>query len=419
MFYGIFASFGAYFCMYAFRKPFTVATYEGLHFAGVDYKILLIISQVIGYMLSKFIGIKVIAELKPGKRLFFLLLMIGMAEVSLMFFGITPAPYNIVFMFFNGLPLGLVWGIVFSYLEGRKQTEILGVALCSSFIVSSGVVKSVGLLVMTYWNVSEFWMPAVTGALFIIPFLFFAWLLDKIPPPSEEDKRLRTERKPMNGAERKKLCIAFFFPLVILVLFYTFLTALRDFRDNFSREIWDAVGWGDNASIYTLSEIPIAIAVLIIIGLFGFIKSNYKAFVTYHLLLLLGTLAIGLSTLLFQMQLISPVFWMIVVGFGLYICYVPFNGLFFDRMIATFNSNGNAGYLIYIADAFGYLGSMGVLLYKNFGQSNLSWLRFFINCSYIIALLGSLITIVSFLYFKRKYQKQQQIKIHQLSIANL
>ena len=66
--YATTAAFSAYTCMYAFRKPFTVATYDGLTWAGVDYKILLITTQVIGYMLSKFIGIKVVSELPPPRR---------------------------------------------------------------------------------------------------------------------------------------------------------------------------------------------------------------------------------------------------------------------------------------------------------------------------------------------------------------
>jgi MFS family permease len=391
--------------MYAFRKPFTVATFEDLSFAGVDYKIILIIAQVLGYMLSKFIGIKVISELQPNKRIIYLIGLILAAEVSLFLFALTPAPYNVLFMFLNGLPLGMVWGIVFSYLEGRKFTEFLGVALCSSFIVSSGAVKSVGLLVMENWQVSQFWMPFVTGGVFIVPFVFFAWLLNKMPQPTEEDKELRTERKPMTGKDRKKVFMTFLFPIVILVFFYTFLTAMRDFRDNFSREIWDALGFEGDATIYTISELPIAILVLVIIGFLGVIKNNYKAFVSYHYLLLFGTIAIGLSTLLFQLAIISPILWMISVGFGLYICYVPFNCIFFDRMIATFRIQGNAGYLIYIADAVGYLGSMGVLLYKNFGHSQLSWINFFMASTYIIAVLGAIITIVSLFYFKKKYKK--------------
>ncbi len=405
--YGSFVSFGTYFCMYAFRKPFAVGTFEGLAFFGVDYKIVLIIAQVLGYMLSKFLGIKLISELRAERRLIYLLSMILVAELSLVLFGLVPLPYNFIFMFINGLSLGMIWGIVFSYVEGRKFTEILSIALCSSFILSSGVVKSVGLLVMDNLKVSEFWMPAVTGAIFLLPFMVFAWLLEKMPPPTTEDKILRKERKPMTAAERKSVFLAFLFPILILVFFYMGLTALRDFRDNFSREIWDAVGFEGSASVYTLSEVPVAVLVLCIVGSMGFIKNNRKAFISYHYLLILGTVIVGFGTFLHQAQLISPMLWMIAVGFGLYICYVPFNGIFFDRMIATFRINGNAGYLIYIADAFGYLASVAVLLYKNFGQGNLSWLNFFIQGTYVISILGCGISIVSLVYFKRKYKKGQ------------
>ena len=106
--YGALASFGTYFCMYAFRKPFTVATYENLDFIGIDYKIVLIITQVIGYMLSKFIGIKMISELKAENRLKYLLAMIAFAELSLILFAWIPSPYNIFFMFLNGLSLGMI-----------------------------------------------------------------------------------------------------------------------------------------------------------------------------------------------------------------------------------------------------------------------------------------------------------------------
>lgn len=352
-------------------------------------------------------GIKVISELKPQKRTLYLFIMILVAELSLILFGIVPTPYNLIFMFVNGLSLGMVWGVVFSYLEGRKLTEFLGVILCSSFIVSSGAVKSVGLIVMDSLGVSQFWMPAVTGAIFIVPFIGFTLLLNKIPNPTAEDIKLREVRKPMSASDRKNVFKTFFFPIVVLVIFYTLLTALRDFRDNFSREIWDALGFQGDSSVYTVSEIPIAILVLLIIGALGVLKNNFKAFVWYHYVLIFGTMIIGFTTIFFQKGYISPMLWMIVVGFGLYICYVPFNCIFFDRMIATFRIKGNAGYLIYIADAFGYLGSMVVLLYKNFGQKMLSWLNFFIGSIYFIAIVGSLITIASLIYFTRAHKKTQ------------
>lgn len=406
--YGAFAAFGTYFCMYAFRKPFTVATFENLFICGVDYKIILIITQVMGYALSKFIGVKLISELKANKRLPYLICMIVTAELSLLFFGWVPMPYNVVFMFLNGLSLGMIWGVVFSYLEGRKFTEILGVILCSSFIVSSGAVKSIGLLVMNMLHISEIWMPAVTGAFFLAPFFIFAILLERMSPPTTEDIALRSERNTMTKRERKNLLRNFWFPILILVFFYVTLTVLRDFRDNFSREIWDAIGYENSTSIYTVSEIPIAILVLLILGSMHFIKDNQRAFEYYHYILVFGSLLIGLTTILYQLTYISPVVWMIVTGFGLYICYVPFNGIFFDRMIATFHINGNSGFLIYVADAFGYLGSIVVLLYKNFGQGSISWLQFFINSTYIITIIGVSVSLVSLIHFKRKHKKELQ-----------
>jgi MFS family permease len=406
------ASFGVYFCMYAFRKPFTVATFEGIQVFGIDYKILLIIAQVIGYVISKFIGIKIISELKSNQRIFYLLGLIGIAEIALVLFAIVPKPYNIFFMFINGISLGMIWGIVFSYLEGRKFTEILGVALSTSFIVSSGVVKSVGFFVMESLHFSEFWMPAITGLLFVGPLLFFAWLLERIPKPSQEDIALRSERIPMTQKDRKKVLLQFLFPMTIWVLFYTYLTAFRDFRDNFARELWDSLGYKDDISVYSSSEIIVAGIVLLILGAAFYFKDNMKALIFYQILLLLGSVSIGGSTFLFHSHTITPFSWMVVSGFGLYICYVPFNCLFFDRFIAAFKIKGNAGFFIYVADAFGYLGSVIVILYKNFGQPNLSWLDFFMNGAYLIAGLGTVVTISSMIYLSNKQKKIKKLSIN-------
>lgn len=403
------AAFGTYFCMYAFRKPFTVATFENLAFWGIDYKILLIVAQVVGYTLSKFVGIKVISEMKSHTRMLYLVGFIFSAELALLGFAVTPAPYNILFLFLNGLPLGMIWGIVFSYLEGRKATELLGVILSSSFIVSSGAVKTIGKMVLDKFHFDEYWMPFITGLFFILPLLFFAWLLEKLPPPTTEDQLLRAVRKPLNKTERKGLFKKYALPLTLIVFFFMLLTSIRDFRDNFAREIWDSLGYTD-ASIYSISEIPIAIIVLVVLGMIGSITKNYKAFMYYHYVLIIGCISILVSTYLYQQQVITPLVWMVVSGIGLYSCYVPFNGIFFDRMIATFKINGNVGFLIYIADAFGYLGSILILLYKNFGKADISWLSFFTQALYFLAFIGLAITIYSFHFFKNKYKKPVQLK---------
>src|SRR6185436_497794 len=71
------AAFCTYSCMYAFRKPFTAATFDNLYFAGLKYKDVLIITQLIGYTLSKFLGIKIVAEMKANNRGWNILLLIA------------------------------------------------------------------------------------------------------------------------------------------------------------------------------------------------------------------------------------------------------------------------------------------------------------------------------------------------------
>jgi hypothetical protein len=95
---------------------------------------------------------------------------------------------------------------------------------------------------------------------------------------------------------------------------------------------------------------------------------------------------------------------MILLGLGLYLGYVPFNSILFDRLIATFKYVSTVGFLIYLADAFGYLGSIGVMMYKEFGQPNLSWLEFFIGAGYVMSVVGSVLIIASMIYFYFKHR---------------
>ena len=117
MFWAMTAAFGTYFCMYGFRKPYTAATFDGVMSFGVAFKTLAVTSQVFGYMLSKFIGIKVVPEMPPHRRASTILWLIGSAEVALLLFGLVPQPFNLVPLFLNGLALGMVFGLVLGFLD--------------------------------------------------------------------------------------------------------------------------------------------------------------------------------------------------------------------------------------------------------------------------------------------------------------
>ncbi|MFZ4708123.1 MAG: DUF5690 family protein [Bacteroidales bacterium] len=396
-------AFLTYACMYGIRKPFTVGSFEGLTWGGMDYKALLIISQVIGYAISKFIGIKVISEMGRSSRAISIIILTGIAEVALILFSIVPQPYSLILLFFNGLPLGMIWGLVFAYLEGRRTTEILGTVLSISFIVSSGFVKSVGKMLMNTFHLTDFQMPWVTGLVFFIPLTLLVWLLDKSPEPTAEDEAMRTKRVPMDKTQRKKIFLQFAPGLILLTITYMLLTIFRDLRDNFAAEIWNAIGVGGNSMIFTWSELPIAFTVFIVMGSLMLIRDNRKALQMNNYIVLSGFILIGVSTLALKTGLINSITWMILLGLGTYLGYLPFNCFMFDRLISAFGSAANAGFFIYIADSFGYLGSVGALLFKNFYNKELSWYSFLITTSYGLALIGSSLTLLTLRYFRIKF----------------
>ncbi len=407
----VFAAFGTYFCTYAFRKPFAVGLFEGVTqvplLGAVDTKVVLIVSQVAGYAISKFVGIKLVSEMPAPRRAVAIALAIGFAELALLLFAVAPSSLKPLCLFLNGLPLGMVWGLVFGFLEGRRVSDVLGAAVSASFIVAGGFVKTVGEVVMG-WGVTEAWMPFVTGALFVVPLAGFVWLLAQVPPPTGMDEAERLHRAPMNGTERWRFFARLAPGLVLLTFAYVLMTAYRDFRDNFAHEIWDALGYVDVPSILTMSEIPVAIGALFAVGSVMAVRDNQRAVLVVHALLVVGVGVIGTSTLLFQLGMLDPAWWMILVGFGLYVGYVPYNCVLFDRLIPAVGLVGTATFMIYVTDSFGYLGSVVLMLYKSLGHPDLSWLDFFVGFSWVTAVSTAVLFVVSAGYFRSRAREARQ-----------
>ncbi|MCF0050334.1 DUF5690 family protein [Dyadobacter sp. LJ53] len=407
--WAVIASFGAYFCMYAFRKPFNAGLYQGLELGDVSYKAVLIISQVAGYTLSKFAGIKVISELQHSSRIKLIISLILVAEIALLFFGLVPYPYNFIFLFINGLPLGMVYGVVFSFLEGRRFTEMLAMGLNISVVVASGILKTTYIELHTMLpGISEFWMPVFMGAIFLPFFCFFVWMLSVIPEPTPEDIQLRTERKPMTKEDKRLVMAKFGFPIVCLVVFYATLVVLRDFRDNFTIEIWNEIDANWGSSVFTTTEMITGVVVLVIIGSLAFVRDNVKGFRLTNLILFVSVTLLGAGTFLFQKGAISGFYWMLMVGLGTFLAYTVLQTVIFERMIALFRMKANAGFFVYICESIGYLGSVALLLYKEFFMKDLSWSKVLMQFTYIQFFLGLLLLACANIYLERIRTNQEQ-----------
>ena len=129
------------------------------------------------------------------------------------------------------------------------------------------------------------------------------------------------------------------------------------------------------------------------------IKNNTAAFLANHGFILLGCALMAVATYGFEQAWWSGKAWMVWLGAGLYIAYIPYNCFLFDRMISAVGSTANAGFLIYLADSAGYLGSVSMLLYRTFASPDISWLTFFIQLCYLVAFLGGALVIASMAYF--------------------
>lgn len=401
------SAFGVYSCMYAFRKPYTAATFDGYLLWGMHLKVWLVIAQTCGYALSKFYGIRFIAELRNSGRRQIILLLIAIAWFALLGFAFVPPPWNVLFLFVNGIPLGMVFGVVFSYLEGRRSTEFLGATLASSFVFSSGVVKSAGKWMMVTYGVSAFWMPFVTGALFILPMLAFSWLLEQTPPPDAADLLARNERKPMKLKNRRQFLHLFRNGLIPLVLVYVLLTVLRDVRDNFSAEIWVEQGYGSAPAIFTQTELPVTVIVLVVMSMLVLVRNNFRALFLNHVLVISGFAFTLVSTIAFQRGLINAPLWFTLNGLGLYLGYIPFNCLLFDRLLSAFRYPGNVGFIMYVADTFGYLGSVSVLFVKEMTELRWSWSSFFQTAATGVSLLSIGMMAVAWYFFYRKMKNER------------
>ena len=389
--------------MYAFRKPFTIGLYADMpSFLGIEYKNLLVIAQVLGYTASKIFGIKFISELKNIGRGKLIFILIVLSWIPLLLFPILPAPINILCFFLNGFPLGIIWGIVFSFVEGRRATDFIGATLAVSFIVSSGVIKSIAKWLQLTYHISENWVPFYTGLVFILPIIVFIYLLEKIPAPTPEEIELKAPRLPMTKSDRLSFFKEFKIGIIAFIFIYLILTLFRDLRDNFAANIWNDLGYANNASVFTNTELTIALIVLVMIASMIIIKKNKLAFLISILIIIVGFVVVGVSTFLFKLNILNGYDWMLLVGLGLYMGYIPFNSLLFDRMIATFRIKGNVGFLIYLLDSFGYLASVIVISIKGSAHLQLNWAQFYAKGVLYFSVLGLLASLAAFVYYSKK-----------------
>src|SRR5262249_49619512 len=138
-------------------------------------------------------------------------------------------------------------------------------------------------------------------------------------------------------------------------------------------------------ALFAWSEVAVAAGVLVLNGSVVVLRDNRQAFLAGLGLAVAGVVLVGAALAGLQRDALSPSAFMVLHGVGLYLPYIAVHTTLFERLLAMTRDRGNIGYLMYLADSFGYLGYVAVLLARNALGPADDFLAFFLTLSWVIA----------------------------------
>lgn len=164
----------------------------------------------------------------------------------------------------------------------------------------------------------------------------------------------------MTRHDRRSFFVRYAPGLVLLVIAYLAITILRSLRADFSPN--SGGNWVIPRHHPTLSELLVAVGVLLATGCTVLIRDNRRAFAVA-----IGLGISGLLLCLFALSLRSAgnlggFAFQVTIGLGLYLPYVAVHTTIFERLVAITRDRSNVGFLMYLADSFGYLGYVAVMM---------------------------------------------------------
>jgi hypothetical protein len=211
----------------------------------------------------------------------------------------------------------------------------------------------------------------------------------------------------MNHGERRSMLSRYAFGLILLVLMYLLVTILRSVRADFTPEIWAGMQNEVSPAVYSWTEMIVAFLVLVCFGSMVKVVDNRRAFFMGLSLCCIGLIAVAVAAAGLQSGQLNPFAFMVLNGIGLYLPYIAVHTTIFERFIAMTRERGNIGYLMYLADSFGYLGYVAVLFLRPMLSARQDFLSFFLLLCWTIAGASLVLLIPSWRYFSRLTAESQ------------
>jgi hypothetical protein len=154
-------------------------------------------------------------------------------------------------------------------------------------------------------------------------------------------------------------------------------------------------------TIISQAETAVTAGVIVAMALLNAVHRNRKALIAAFSIMTGGLLLLGVSTALRHSNVINGFWWLTLTGLGSYLAYVPFNAMLFERIMAATRATGTAVFAIYVSDAVGYTGSVGVQIFKDLARGSMTRLGFFEGFTWLLCVVGSVCLVGAGVYFLR------------------
>ena len=187
---------------------------------------------------------------------------------------------------------------------------------------------------------------------------------------------------------------------------FVLVTILRGVRSDFAPEIWAGLGVKTPRKRLRVDRDYRRARRLALNGSAVLIAANRSAFFFAMTLAIVGPAMVLFASA--APRGLPPFAFMVLQGLGLYLPYIAVHTTIFERLIAMTRERANIGYLMYLADAFGYLGYTAVLigLKGSFPKDN--FFPFYEQLCIVIAIAYIAALIPCWMYFASRTVMQRE-----------
>ena len=151
----------------------------------------------------------------------------------------------------------------------------------------------------------------------------------------------------------------------------------------------------------------ITLVILGVFSLFVFFRSNIRA-----LMCLMGMVTASCATMAYisfnyASLNLDPVTWLYAQSLCLYLAYLTFQTLFFDRFIACFHIKGNVGFFIAVIDFIGYLGTVSLLSTKELLNFDMEWFALYNHLACGVGAACTILFSTAAVFIYRRYRTRR------------